>query len=66
MSETFSLLWPIRGYGAYGVSPKTDYQWKLAQKLFKKHEKYKDVFATVQTAADMTTWQRKIKNHLKR
>ena len=49
-----------------GSKPKTDYQWMLAQKLFENHEKYKDVFALIQTTADKANWQLKIKNRLKR
>ena len=45
--------------------PKTDYQWMLAQRLFKNHEKYKDVFASVKTMADKANLQHKIKNHFK-
>jgi hypothetical protein len=45
-------LFPVPGGNASvpqgGSKLKTDYQRKLAQKLFEKHEKYKDVFATVQ------------------
>jgi F0F1-type ATP synthase alpha subunit len=49
-----------------GSKPKTDYQWMLAQRLFENHEKYRDMFALVQTPADKANWQRKIKNRLKR
>lgn len=48
-----------------GSKPKTDYQWMLAQRLFENHEKYKDVFASIQSTADKANWQRKIKNRLK-
>jgi hypothetical protein len=62
-------LFPVPGANislSQGGKPKTDYQWMLAQKLFEDHEKYKDVFSSVQTLADKATWQRKIKNRLKR
>lgn len=52
-------LFPVPGANiplALGGKPKTDYQWMLAQKLFEDHEKYKDVFASVQTLADKTIW----------
>ena len=49
-----------------GSKPKTEYQWMLAKALFEQHDKYKEAFARVKTAADRSAWVLKIKNRLKR
>lgn len=49
-----------------GSKPKTEYQWMLAKALFEEHDKYKEAFSQVKTAAERSAWVLKIKNRLKR
>ena len=49
-----------------GSKPKTEYQWKLLRKIFKKHKKYKDVFALMKGSSEKSVWGCKIKNWFKR
>lgn len=63
------VLFPMPGEKAalsVAGKPKTEQQYKLAEILFKNHEKYGTAFTKATTPVDKAAWTLKIKNRLTR
>ncbi|KAM6488810.1 hypothetical protein JOM56_015736, partial [Amanita muscaria] len=48
-----------------GGKPKTEFQYKVAEKIFANHAVYGEAFKNATTTAEKSAWTTKIKNRLK-
>jgi hypothetical protein len=48
-----------------GSKPKTEFQYKVAEKIFANHTVYREAFKNATTSAEKSAWTTKIKNRLK-
>ena len=48
-----------------GGKPKTEFQYKVAEKILANHVIYREAFNNVTTSAEKSAWTTKIKNRLK-